>query len=361
VTAARREPTMRGMTGPAAPNLAPPNVGRLRIVLAEAARWYRERLLTDRPPLAVATLTDRGLVDLAAVAPAGRRWQLGYAPAGRGSAALVQHPRGAGFTDRELFDAGVAVPGRYAGVIDALRHRLVVPLVDDEGVVGFTARRLSDADTAVPKWVNTATTALYRKSEYLLGRAQQADLIAAGRGRPVLVEGGVDAIAVNLAGHIGLAAGGTRLTPTTPPHSARCSAPRRSGGPLLLAYDNDPAGQTATVRAGDLLAGLDARVVELPTGMDPADVLVATGFRGLRRALAERVPLVDAAITTRLQRWAAHTGKPVALVDAVREVTPLVTGVPPADRARLVSLITGRLDLPVDLVSSALLDAAAPP
>ncbi len=95
--------------------------------------------------------------------------------------------------------------------------------------------------------------------------------------------------------------------------------------------------------------------------MDPADVLVATGFRGLRRALAERVPLVDAAITTRLQRWAAHTGKPVALVDAVREVTPLVTGVPPADRARLVSLITGRLDLPVDLVSSSLLDAAAPP
>lgn len=83
MTAARREPTMRGMTGPAAPNLAPPNVGRLRIVLAEAARWYRERLLTDRPPLAVATLTDRGLVDLAAVTPAGRRWQLGYAPAGR--------------------------------------------------------------------------------------------------------------------------------------------------------------------------------------------------------------------------------------------------------------------------------------
>ncbi len=147
--------------------------------------------------------------------------------------------------------------------------------------------------------------------------------------------------------------------PALPPprHRTRPGA-RRPGGPLLLAYDNDPAGQTATVRAGDLLAGLDARVVELPTGMDPADVLVATGFRGLRRALAERVPLVDAAITTRLQRWAAHTGKPVALVDAVREVTPLVTGVPPADRARLVSLITGRLDLPVDRAKSIMLSSS---
>jgi len=221
VTPARRERTMNRMTDPAAPNPAPPDLGRLRAALAEAARWYRERLLTDRPPLVVAVLRDRGLVDLAADTPPGRRWQLGYAPASRGSAALVQHLRGCGFSDRELLDAGVAVPGRYGGVIDALRHRLVVPLIDSPveggvdggGVVGFTARRLSDADTAVPKWVNTATTALHRKGEHLFGRAQQADLITARRGQPVLVEGAVDAIAVNLAGHIGLAAGGTRLTP----------------------------------------------------------------------------------------------------------------------------------------------------
>jgi len=152
---------------------------------------------------------------------------------------------GAGFTDRELVHAGAAVPGRHGGVIDAVRHRLVVPLiergVDGGGVVGSTARRLSDADTAGPKWVNTATTALYRKSEHLFGAAQQADLIAAGRGRPVLVEGAVDAIAVNLAGHIGLAADGTRLTT----HHATALGQVRgaTGGQLLLADDSDPAGQ----------------------------------------------------------------------------------------------------------------------
>lgn len=68
------------MTDPAGPDLAPPDLGRLRAAMAGAARWYRERLLSDRPPLAVATLADRGLVDLAADTPPGRRWQLATPP-----------------------------------------------------------------------------------------------------------------------------------------------------------------------------------------------------------------------------------------------------------------------------------------
>ncbi len=72
------------------------------------------------------------------------------------------------------------------------------------------------------------------------------------------------------------------------------------------------------------------------------------------------MPLLAAAITIRLQRWDAHAGNPVGLVDGVREVAQLVTGVSAGDRARLVSLIAGRLQLPVDLLSGTLHDAAAP-
>ena len=172
------------------------------------------------------------------------------------------------------------------------------------------------------------------------------------------MEGAVDVIAVSLGGHIGLAASGTRLTTHHAEHLRQVLA--ATGGPLLLAYDNDSPGQDATLRAADPLAGLDAQVVQLPAGHDPADVVVATGFRGLGRALGESVPLVDSAITTRLRRWASHTGNPVALVDAVREVAPPVTGAPGGDRARLVSLIASQLGLPVEVVSGTLLDAAAP-
>jgi len=206
--------------------------------------------------------------------------------------------------------------------------------------------------------VNTATTGLFRKGEHLLGVAQQADQVTAGRGRVVLVEGAVDAIAVDLAGDIGLAAGGTQLTAA---HAAQLrDAAAATGGSLLVAYDGDLAGREATLRAADLLGGLNARAVRLPEGQDPADVLVAAGARGLRRALGVTLPLVDAAVTARLDRWAAHVGNPVALVDAVRDVAGLVTAAPAAARARLVGLIAGRLGLPADLVTAALLDATAP-
>jgi len=343
---------------------------RLRAALEAAAGWYRVRLLALRPAAVVGLLRDRGLVDLAVATPAGLRWRVGHAPGGLSRTALVEHLRRCGFAAEEMVAAGLATPahqgtrsgadrGRWGnGVVDALRHRLVVPLVDAGGVVGFTARRLSDDNPSVPKWVNTATTALYRKGEHLLGVAQQGDQLTAGRGQVVLVEGAVDAIAVNLAGHIGLAAGGTQLTAA---HAAQLrDAAAATGGPLLVAYDGDQPGREATLRAADLLGGgLDAPAVRLPEGRDPADVLVAAGARGLRRALGVSVPLVDAAVTARSDRWAAHAGNPVALVDAVRDVAALVTAAPPDGRARLVGLVAGRLGLLADLVTATLLDAAA--
>jgi len=343
---------------------------RLRAALEEAAGWYRVRLVALRPAAVVGLLRDRGLADLAVATPAGLRWRVGHAPGGPGRTELVEHLRRCGFAAEEMVAAGLATPahqgtrsgadrGRWgSGVVDVLRHRLVVPLVDAGGVVGFTARRLSDDNPAVPKWVNTATTALYRKSGHLLGLAQQADRFTAGRGRVVLVEGAVDAIAVDLAGDIGLAAGGTRLTEA---HAAQLrAAAAGTGGRVFVAYDADGAGREATVRAAVLLVGVDAYAVRLPDGRDPADVLVAAGPRGLRRALGVTVPLVDAAVTARLDRWAVHAGNPVALVDAVRDVAGLVTAAPAEARARLVGLVADRLGLPMDLVVGTLLDATAP-
>jgi len=165
---------------------------RLRAALEEAAGWYRVRLLALRPAAVVGLLRDRGLADLAVATPAGLRWRVGHAPGGVSRTELVEHLRRGGFGAEEMVAAGLAVParphsgpgsGRWGGgLVDVLRNRLVVPLVDAGGVVGFTARRLSDDNPAVPKWVNTATTVLYRRGEHVLGVAQQADQLAASRG-----------------------------------------------------------------------------------------------------------------------------------------------------------------------------------
>lgn len=284
----------------------------------------------------------------------GSRWRAGYAPPGPAAGGVLH---GKGFTDAELVAAGVAGPGRSGGgVVPVLRGRLVVPLADTSGVVGFTARRISDADAGGPKWVNTATTALYRKGEHLLGLAQQSGALAAGRGSVVLVEGALVEGALDAAGHVGLAAGGTRLTPA---HAAQLrQAAERCSGPVLVAYDADPAGAAATDRAAGLLGDLDVRAVELPAGCDPVELLAAHGARGLRRALKRSRSLVEVVVEHRLGRWDRHAGNAVALVEAVHDVAELVLTAPAGLRGRLAGVVAGRTGLPVETVTAALLDDA---
>jgi DNA primase len=344
------------------PDRPPPSAAdlvRLRQVLGDAVAWYRGQLL-EHPGAAVELLRGRGLVDLAEDTPTGRRWQLGHAPTAPGRAdLLVTQLRGRGYTDPDLLAAGVAVPGRTGGLVDVLRDRLVVPLRDPAGVIGFTGRRLDDTHEHTPKWLNTPTTPLYRKGGHVLGLVEQADLIAGGRGRAVLVEGPFDAIAVHLAGHVGLAAGGTALTPDQTSQLTPVTGPVR---PLHVAYDPDPAGHAATVRAALLLTGHPAVQVLLPAGQDPADVLATAGARGLRRALTRTRPLLYAVVDDRLDRWASHlaAGNVAASVDAVREVAPLISTAATGQHAALITHTASRTGLTPGQVTALVLDAFIP-
>ena len=355
------------MSNPTPPGPARPPEAVLRAVLADAAAFYRARLLGDAEP-AVGLLRGRGLVDLAADTPPGRRWQFGYAAAG--TALLLTHLRSRGHPDAVSVAAGLAAPTEHRGLVDVLRDRLVVPLRDSPsdgsgggGVVGFAGRRLSepraDAARIPPKWLNTATTALYRKSGHLYGLVEQTDLLESGNGRVVLVEGPLDAVAVSLAGHVGLAAGGTALTADHAVQLLTVTSPAR---PLHVAYDGDPAGHAATVRAALLLAGSPALEVFLNPGEDPASILNGLGPRGLRRALTQTRPLVDAAVEDRLSTWDRHlaTGNVGAAVDAVRHVAPLITSAAPAEYARLTALVAAYTGLPAEVVTGLVLDAVSP-
>lgn len=361
----RPGPASSGLPGPPPSSEGVPEPA-LRAALTEAARWYREQLLSEGGA-ALALLRDRGLVDLSVDTPASIRWYLGHAPpGGRGTGGadrLSRHLLAAGHGEPVLVAAGLAAPGRAGGLVDVLRDRLVVPLRDRGGVVGFAGRRLTDTSTGgrqvPPKWLNTATTAVYRKGGHVLGLVEQDDLIAAHRSRLVLVEGPLDAIAVHLAGDVGLAAGGTALSADQVTQLVAVTGPDR---PLHVAYDPDGAGHTATVRAAHLLTGTPAVQVLLPAGSDPAELLATSGARGLRRALSHTRPLAGAAVEDHLDRWAVHlaAGNVAAAVDAVREVVPLIHAAAPGQHADLVALTASRTGLDPAQVTAVLLDALGP-
>ena len=73
--------------------------------------------------------------------------------------------RQAGFTEQELYDAGLAQRSREdpRRVYDRFRARIMFPLRDSRGrVLGFGARAMSDDQPA--KYINTSDNEIYHKA-----------------------------------------------------------------------------------------------------------------------------------------------------------------------------------------------------
>ena len=173
---------------------------------------------------------------------------------------------------------------------DFFRDRVMFPICDAGGrVVSFAGRVLPRADQPPPKgpkYKNTAGTAVYDKSKVLYGLhlAKQAARTAE---RIVVCEGHTDVIGCDLTGIAeAVATCGTALTAQ---HAELLS---RSAKRIVLAFDSDAAGQTATERVHqwERTYGLDVFVAKLPPGADPGD-LAASDPPALRRALDEAQPL----------------------------------------------------------------------
>ncbi len=121
------------------------------------------------------------------------------------------------------------------------------------------------------KYVNSPEGELFHKSAILYGLHLARHAIAKQE-RGIVVEGNTDVIALRQAGLEPVVASmGTALTERHVKELSRLT--RR----LYLCFDADAAGEAATLRGMELAVGqgLDVRVVTLPPGQDPADVVIA--------------------------------------------------------------------------------------
>lgn len=237
-------------------------VSRARVVELndQAAQWYGDQLRPGTPGHEY--LRDRVGQQVMDDGP----WQLGYAPPGWSH--LRAHLRAGGASDEEIVGAGLGTVSSRGNVIDAFRDRVMIGIRDDAGeVVGFVGRDLS-GDARAPKYVNTTHTSAFTKGDTMLGLHEAADGARLAR-----VEGPFDAIAVTAAGNgqvAGVAPLGTALTD----RQADYLAHRAPGKKVWVANDNDAAGKAATESDFWSLAdkGVDARLVSLPNGSDPAQL-----------------------------------------------------------------------------------------
>ena len=323
---------------------------RLLELLERTATFYVRHLWESQEAAgARAYLAERGL-DEATL----REFRVGYAPSAWDTVLMAS--RRAKFSNEEIMAAGLAVRGKEGRIYDRFRRRITFPLCDTRGrVLGFGARALG-ADQQ-PKYLNSPEGDVYHKGRQLF--AIDIARAAAAKTQTVIVaEGYTDVLMLHQAGlknTVGIM--GTAMTPEQVAELARL-APT-----VLLALDADSAGQEAMLRAERLAhqRKLSVRVVPLPAGSDPADLVQSQGAAAVAALVDASIPFVRFRVEKTLA--AADTssaeGKDRAIDDLRPAFAPDVLG-PSALREDLLRDVSDRLDLAPSLVSS-WLAAGAPP
>jgi DNA primase len=330
-----------------------PSINRSRLVAANVAamNFYREQLnLPGSAQVGRDFLQKRGFDKAAA-----ETFGVGYAPDEWDG--LYKHLKNLGFTDSELSLAGLSKDGTK-GPIDRYRNRLVWPIKDISGdVVGFGARKLASDDVDQgPKYLNTAETPLYKKSQILYGLDMAKKEIAKKR-QVVIVEGYTDVMAAHLAGiTTAVATCGTAFGDDHIRVIRRLLMDDDAfRGEVIFTFDGDAAGQKAALRAfGDDQKFVAQTFVAVePSGMDPCDLRMASGDAAVRDLIARRVPLFEFAIKSEIAKYDINSAE--GRVSALNQVAPLIGKIRDASlRPEYARLVAGWLGMEVDIVTNAI-------
>ena len=136
-----------------------------------------------------------------------------------------------------------------------------------------------------------------------------------------------------------------------------------AAGPLAdrgvsVAFDADPAGRQAALRAYPLLraAGAWPTAASLPDGQDPASLAQYRGPAALRAALDAAVPLADLVVDERLARWTGRLHWAEGQIGAARDAAGLIATFPSEHVGRQVLRVARQLGLEPAEVTGVVVD-----
>ena len=303
-------------------------------LLESVAAVYQKNLT----PEVLQYLAGRGMSEQSIAA-----WGVGYAPDDWNTLCTKQMPNRA-----EYITAGMCIENKEKqSVYDRFRNRVQFPFYDEQGrVIGFSGRVYGDGDGA--KYINSPESPLFNKSSFLYGLHLAKPHIRK-HNVAMLTEGPIDAIMVHQAGYpMAVATSGTAVTET------HLQTLQRLSNRLLIVFDSDPAGQRAALRVIEMTyaLGMDSKVVVLPEGSDPADV-IAEDVEQFKTAVREAVP----ATVCMTQYVAQHYGDSGEdRIRGVKEVVlPIVaTHTDPMIREHAIKEVAAFCDLSVATIQESL-------
>ncbi len=260
----------------------------LRVMAWAEQLFHRALLESENAEPARRYLSERGLNEEIV-----RRFQLGFAP--QSWDWMLGQAAQAGISPEVLQRVGLSRSRESGGHYDYFRGRLMFSIRDIRSrAIGFGGRVIpgvSSKDDA--KYLNSPETPLFNKSSQLYALDQAREGIAREHGI-VVMEGYTDVLMAHQHGITNaVAVLGTALGERHVP------VVRRFTDRITLVLDGDEAGQKRTMQIlDDLLAlfvshEIDLRILTLPQGTDPCDVIASQGSDVFRQHLSAAVDALE--------------------------------------------------------------------
>ena len=177
--------------------------------------------------------------------------------------------------------------GRYYG---RFKSRIMFPITNELGnVVGFSGRAFLEGDHQLAKYINSPETPIFQKSK-LIYHLHEAKRAIRRHNRILLFEGFSDVMAATAAGFLeSVATMGTALT------EAHGRMLRRLTDQIIICFDGDGAGQTAAMKAIQILQNQNFKVdvLLLPANMDPDEFIKTHGAKAFESLIEQKIPAID--------------------------------------------------------------------
>ncbi len=235
-------------------------------LMAEAKEFYKFNLKnSEKGQLAYKYLSGREISDDII-----DHFEIGYAPSH--SDVLYQMLNDKGYQVSDMIKLGLVKQKDDGSYYDLFSDRLIFPITNPKGlVVGFSGRTLNKKESI--KYMNSPETMIFKKGQLLYHFNEALSEIRKNK-QIVLYEGFFDVISSYKAGiKHGVATMGTALT------IDQAKLIKQFTDSIVVAYDGDSAGQTATLKAIPLLekVRLKTEILTIPEKMDPDEFIKAYG------------------------------------------------------------------------------------
>ena len=250
-------------------------------IMEETHNFFMDKMFSQDSRGALEYLSNRGLdTDLI------KEHQLGYASPKWSE--LYELLNSKGYSDEDLLALGLVKKSEEGRIYDAFRNRVIFPIFSPSGrIIAFGGRSL-EKDDSIPKYINSPDTPIFKKGKNIYGIERAVNI--KNKNYSILMEGYMDVLSANIFGFdTSIAPLGTALT------EEQAQLIKRYSSNILLSFDMDKAGISATERASFILKsqGFNIRVLQFEESKDPDEFLKKNGKEAFLKVVENSLEIFD--------------------------------------------------------------------